>query len=73
MNVDHENTVRTLKDEPPIATGIWCRFGIHRWTMWSDGQWIRDRDYSSLQNYIQNMNCVHCNKMKTRQVLQTKI
>ena len=68
MNIEHENTVRALKDESPLVNSVWCRFGIHRWTQWNKGQWIKDKDYSSIQHYVLNKRCVHCNTLKIKKV-----
>ena len=36
MNVDHENTIRALRDQAPLATRPWrCRLGIHLWEKYS--------------------------------------
>ena len=33
---EKENTFRILKDEKPLVKSIWCRFGIHNWSMYLD-------------------------------------
>ena len=68
MNIEHENTVRTLKDEELIVDSPWCRFGIHRWLRWDEGQWIKDRSYSSKKHYVICKRCVHCNTLRVRYV-----
>ena len=62
MNIEYENTARRLRGELPIAQNIWCRFGIHRWTVWS-------RPYQKTgdqQIQRQNRSCVHCNRTQEK-------
>jgi hypothetical protein len=60
-----ENTFRALKNESPLATGLFCGIGIHKWTMWATpqirkvGAWVYQEQYRQ---------CVHCGKMGIKQL-----
>lgn len=66
MNVEKENTWRSLKDEPLlVANPILCRIGIHKWVKWSAPKLAK---YSGIY-YTQERFCVSCNlcsKVKRR-------
>jgi hypothetical protein len=56
-----ENTFRALKDQPPLSTGFWCRFGWHRWLKWEAPK----RSPSSI--YVrQGRYCANCNHYDER-------
>jgi len=57
MSTDSENTMRVLKSQLPIATHLWCRLGIHRWTVWSEP--FQNSGDIFIQR--QHKHCVHCN------------
>lgn len=59
-----ENTARALKDQDPLVTSFWCRFGWHTWTKWGKPyQPDKHRDVN-----IQSKVCTHCNKHMIRKV-----
>lgn len=73
MSPEKENTFRALKDEPLLMTSIWCRFGIHKWTRYSDPAKLgttyvvspfRSAYYTIM---IQEKRCVNCNIPSHRQ------
>jgi hypothetical protein len=66
MNINHENVIRKLKDEPSIVDSLWCRFGIHRWTIWSDPEWRKDK--WAIKCLFQSNKCVHCGTVKIRKI-----
>jgi hypothetical protein len=68
MSPEKENTFRALKDEPLLMTSIWCRFGIHKWTMYSEPVKLGTAYVSSLFSrdgyyaiMMQKKRCVNCN------------
>ncbi len=63
MNVDAENTFRTLKDEPLLIRSWLCRFGWHRWTEWSEVYVPKGGSYN-----LQHANCACCNKMRVHKL-----
>lgn len=61
---EEENTFRALKDEPPLATSIWCRIGIHNWSKWS-------KSFKPLNNrnkHVQTRHCANCNIVRVKEV-----
>ncbi len=60
-----ENTARILKDEEPLVTGFWCRFGWHSWTKWSNPYQPNPK---GSDKYIQTQKCVHCHRYSVRKV-----
>ena len=66
MNIEHENTVRALKDEPSIVNSVWCRFGIHRWTFWSNPGVLKDK--WGTRAFFQTKECVHCGLVAKRRI-----
>lgn len=60
-----ENTFRTLKDEPELATGRWCWIGFHTWTKWSKPQHRREGVY---EIDFQVRRCDHCGEFQTKQL-----
>lgn len=75
MSPEKENTFRALKDEPLLMTSIWCRFGIHKWTRYSEPSkrgttYVHDSLFSRPGYYaimIQEKRCVNCNIPSHRQ------
>lgn len=63
MNIEHENTIRALRDEQPLITNRWCHWGFHRWEQWSHA-YIPKGGYKNLQHAY----CACCNKMRVRTV-----
>ena len=63
MDLEKENTMRALRDEPHLVTAGGCRFGWHRWTLWGDPYRVGDQGPP-----IQNAYCGFCNKIKVRTV-----
>jgi hypothetical protein len=68
MSPEKENTFRALKDEPLLMTSHWCKFGIHKWTRYTDptklGTRYRVSAFAPTGYYsimIQEKRCVHCN------------
>lgn len=63
MSPEEENTFRALKDEPLLMTSFWCKFGIHRWTKYTDPVKVGLKyRYSSYYLILrQEKRCVHCN------------
>lgn len=56
MDVEKENTWRTLQGSPLAVTSVRCRFGFHTWTKWSEmGETIAFRKYRVWRF------CIHCN------------
>lgn len=69
MTPEEENTFRTLKNQLPLVTSKWCKFGIHVWTKWHHGveAEIRDPTTSTRKRYSlipMNRYCVHCNDIQ---------
>ena len=59
-----ENTARILKDEKPLVTSFWCRFGWHTWEQWS-------KPYApnkGSDKHIQTAQCACCNVTKVIKV-----
>lgn len=63
MNIEHENTVRALKDQGPIVERWQCRVGFHRWLKWSD----IEKKSSNLYAY-QRRYCADCNHGESRKL-----
>jgi hypothetical protein len=64
MSPEKENTFRTLRDEPLLATKQWwCRFGIHKWQIWAQPVKTRRGAYDYLEQY-RRCNC--CGKADRR-------
>lgn len=63
MSAEKENTFRALKDERLLMTSIWCIFGIHKWTRYSDPVKIETTYSNGAYRSImrQDKRCVHCN------------
>lgn len=59
-----ENTMRALKDQPLFVDRWQCRWGLHRWTRWSDGK----KEGGTLR-YVQHHTCVDCGRQEIRKVL----
>ena len=58
MNIDHENTIRALKDQDLLATNQWwCRFGIHTWEKFKAPVKTRRGVYDYIEQY---RNCAFC-------------
>ena len=61
-----ENTFRILKDEVPLMKSIWCRFGIHNWTMYGEpqvGVYENVLTMSKRKALFQYRHCGNCNKL----------
>jgi hypothetical protein len=76
MSPEKENTFRALKDEPLLMTSIWCRFGIHKWTRYSEPAKLGTTYCGSVFSpgrggyyaiMIQEKRCVNCNIPSHRQ------
>jgi hypothetical protein len=64
MNIDHENTVRALRGDAPIATHQWwCRLGLHTWLMWTEPKMTRRGVYNYIEQYRA---CACCGKASRR-------
>jgi hypothetical protein len=63
MNIDQENTLRALKDEPLIVNSWLCRWGWHRWTQWSEVYLPKGGNAN-----VQHAHCACCNKMRVHKV-----
>ena len=63
MKVEHENLIRSLKDEPMVVSSIFCRLGWHKWTKWREPTKIISAVY-----HHQVRHCVHCNILDIRKV-----
>jgi hypothetical protein len=61
MNIEHENTVRTLADRPLIQKSAWCNFGFHLWEQWSRPYIPEGGTYN-----VQHRYCANCNKLEAR-------
>ena len=57
MNIQHENTARRLRGDLPIVQSIWCKLGLHRWTIWTE-PFQKNGD---VQIHRQTRYCVNCN------------
>ena len=55
------NTMRLLAGQNPLITSIWCRFGWHNWTQWSE-------TFIESKSCYQDSFCAHCNKRRAREV-----
>ncbi len=55
-SAEKENVIRILKEEPLLATSVWCRFGWHRWMKFS--KYKEDALY-----YRQERECAYCGKV----------
>ena len=70
MSPEKENTIRALRNEPLIMTSVWCIFGIHKWTKYSNPESIGTKYFPGKRpsGYYKVINqeafCVHCNKLK---------
>ena len=64
LDVEKENTLRALKDQPLFATHQWrCRLGIHTWLKWREPQVSR----RSTWTYIEQLReCGCCGKFERR-------
>lgn len=52
MNVDKENTVRALREEPLFARRQWqCKFGFHTWLKWGSPRSTRRGAWEYLEQY----------------------
>lgn len=63
---EKENTFRILKEETPLVKSLWCRFGIHNWTMYGEpveGVYERTLWISKHKALIQYRYCCNCNKI----------
>ena len=67
MNAKKENTFRALTDEPLINTSWLCRFGWHRWTVWSD-PYIPKGGTDNLQT----SSCACCNKVRVLKMVDQR-
>lgn len=63
MNIEHENTIRALRDEMPLVTSRWCAWGIHQWEQWSK-VYVPKGGYKNVQHAY----CARCNRIRVRQV-----
>ena len=64
MSPEKENTFRALKDEPLLMTSHWCKFGIHKWTRYTDPVRIGRNEIATSAYYAimrQEKRCVHYN------------
>jgi len=68
MSPEKENTFRALKDEPLLMTSFWCKFGIHKWTRYTEptklGTRYRVGMFTPTGYYhimSQEKRCVNCN------------
>ena len=59
-----DNTFKALKGEAMFVDRWQCRWGLHRWTKWSDGK----KDSSSLY-YKQHRTCVDCGRQELQKLL----
>ena len=66
MSIDSENTMRALKDVPLLVNSRWCRFGIHRWTVWNKGEWVKDE--WGERYFTQYKTCACCNTIRSKRV-----
>ncbi len=66
MKVEHENLIRTLKDEPTLVSSILCRVGWHKWTRWINLE--GDDRYEVYETRYQERYCDHCNRQQIRKV-----
>jgi len=55
---EQENTFRILTEEPLLVTSFWCRFGLHKWTKYSEPEVIRRAVYKLT---VQRRMCASCN------------
>lgn len=63
---EKQNTFRILKDETPLMTSVWCRFGIHNWTKWDEGRQGKHTSAISMTTskvIYQYRRCGNCNKL----------
>lgn len=64
MKVEHENLIRTLKDQPTLVSSILCRLGWHRWTKWINLPVTLRYDGTKVR--YQERYCVHCNRLQVK-------
>jgi len=58
-SAEKENTFRSLKEQPLLATSFWCKIGWHRWTKYDS---IVNENYGLWQYLSQYRECVCCGK-----------
>lgn len=61
MKQEHENLMRTLKDQQQIRDCIRCRIGWHRWCAWSDPVKV-------VIDWQQRRFCADCNVIEIREI-----
>jgi hypothetical protein len=62
MNIAHENTKRTLSEEPLFATRQWlCRFNVHTWLVWNDPVKSKRGTYDYVEQFRK---CGCCGKVQ---------
>lgn len=59
-----ENTARILKNERPLVTSFWCRFGWHTWEKWCKPY----QPNKGSDKHIQTKTCACCNKVTIKKV-----
>ena len=52
-----EDTFRALQDQQTVNRSMRCRFGLHRWTVWSEPY----QESGDLAMYRQRRTCTRCN------------
>jgi hypothetical protein len=62
---EEENTFRALRDEAPLATGLFCWAGLHKWTKWSKPLHRREGVY---EIDYQTRSCAHCGEIAVKQL-----
>ena len=61
MMNEKENTFRKLADDVLLIKSLWCYFGVHKWTQWSN-----PKKYN--RDEIQVKSCANCNETRVRVV-----
>ena len=57
---EKENTFRTLKDQPLAVSSLWCYFGVHNWSKYTE---VMKRVEGGYHIDYQTRHCIHCNKL----------
>lgn len=68
MDAEKENTFRVLRDQEPLVTSFWCKFGLHRWTKWKQHSMGSVKFFYRHfgRHHVFERQCVHCNYVSRR-------
>ena len=63
---EKQNTLRRLAGQDDLITSPWCKFGFHKWTVWSTPEVLKDK--WGIKGFYQTRECVHCALLKKTQI-----